>query len=361
MKVLTVVGARPQFVKAAAVSRAFLANNTIQEIIVHTGQHYDPNMSDIFFTEMEIPQPHYNLNISGSSHGAMTGRMIEGLEEIMLKEKPDLILVYGDTNSTLAGSIAASKIHIPVAHVESGLRSYNMRMPEEVNRIVTDRLSSFLFCPTRQSITNLQQEAFDQFNTKIIFSGDVMFDAALYYEAKSDEHTAILDSLQLTSGSFVLATIHRAENTDVPGRLQEIFAAFQELATGIDVVLPLHPRTRKLLEVHQIQISGVKIIDPVGYMDMLQLVKNCKIVVTDSGGLQKEAYFFKKGCITTRDETEWVELVENGYNILTGADKKRILDAYAVMQSRSISHEHNLYGQGDASGVIRDELLKAFH
>ncbi|WP_341838419.1 UDP-N-acetylglucosamine 2-epimerase (non-hydrolyzing) [Chitinophaga pollutisoli] len=358
MRILTVVGARPQFVKAAAVSRALLKNEKIKEIIVHTGQHFDNNMSDVFFQEMDIPRPDYNLQIHSGSHGAMTGRMMEGLEEIMLKEKPDYILIYGDTNSTLAGAITASKIHIPIAHVESGLRSFNLRMPEEVNRILADRLSSFLFCPTSQAIDNLKREGYDNFGGKIVFTGDVMFDAALYYTQKSEETSKILDTLALKDRPFILATIHRAENTDDAQNLSAIFNAFADLARECPVVLPLHPRTRKLIQSHNIPTTGVTLIDPVGYFDMLQLIRNSMLVITDSGGLQKEAYFFGKPCITTRNETEWTELVTHGYNILTGADSRKILEAFQQMRDKQITSDDNLYGKGDASDKIAQALLQ---
>lgn len=357
MRILTVVGARPQFVKAAAVSRALLKNEKIKEIIVHTGQHFDNNMSDVFFQEMDIPRPDYNLQIHSGSHGAMTGRMMEGLEEIMLKEKPDYVLIYGDTNSTLAGAVTASKIHIPIAHVESGLRSFNMRMPEEVNRILADRLSAFLFCPTSQAIDNLKREGYDNFGGKIVFSGDVMFDAAMYYTQKSEENSKILDTLALKGKPFILATIHRAENTDNAQNLSAIFSAFTTLAHECPVVLPLHPRTRKLIQSHNISTAGVTLIDPVGYFDMLQLIRNARLVITDSGGLQKEAYFFGKPCITTRNETEWTELVTYGYNILTGADSNKILEAYQQMRDKQITSDDNLYGQGDASDKIAQALF----
>ncbi|RAJ10523.1 UDP-GlcNAc3NAcA epimerase [Chitinophaga skermanii] len=352
MKILTVIGARPQFVKAAAVSRKIKEQSTLSEIIVHTGQHYDENMSEVFFREMDIPKPNFNLQINNSSHGAMTGKMIEGLEEIMLREKPDTILIYGDTNSTLAGAIAASKIHIPIAHVEAGLRSFNMRMPEEVNRILADRLSSYLFCPTQQAISNLKNEGYDNIPSKIIFSGDVMFDAALYYTDKSKETSKILSRLNIAAGEFILTTIHRAENTDSIENLQSIFKALRILAKDSTIVLPLHPRTSKFIQNHQIDTSNIIIIEPVGYFDMLQLIQNAHLVITDSGGLQKEAYFFQKPCITTREQTEWVELVDNGYNILTGADADKIIAGYNTMKGKSISLDKNLYGQGNAAEGI---------
>lgn len=340
MKIITIVGARPQFVKAAVVSRAFATDKSIEEIIIHTGQHFDANMSDIFFDEMKIPKPKYNLGISGLTHGAMTGEMLKGVEEILLKEKPDWVLVYGDTNSTLAGALAASKLHIKVAHVEAGLRSFNMLMPEEINRILTDRISTFLFCPTETAVQNLKKEGFDHFENKIINTGDVMLDAVNFYSEYAPECPY--------KEKFLLATIHRAENTDSLPRLKNIFAAFNEIAKEMKVVLPLHPRTKKILEQNQIETKSIAIIDPVGYFEMLSLLKGCTVVATDSGGLQKEAYFFNKPCITLRDETEWVELIENGHNVLVGADiDKIVVEAKIAMNKKNQAHD-NLYGTGVA-------------
>jgi len=294
MKVITIIGARPQFVKAATVSRE-LKKAGIVEILVHTGQHFDHNMSQVFFDEMEIPRPHYNLEISGLNHGAMTGRMLEKIEEVLVKEKPDYVLVYGDTNSTLAGALAAVKLHIPVAHIEAGLRSFEMKMPEEVNRILTDRISKILFCPTQTAIHNLNQEGFQHFDCKVVLSGDVMFDAVNYYQSKIKTHATVIKTLQLEEKPFVLATLHRAENTNDPMRLKSICEAFNEINQEVNIVLPLHPRTKAFLENHHIPIQA-HIIEPVGYFDMLELIKNCQLVLTDSGGLQKEAYFFEKFC-----------------------------------------------------------------
>ena len=302
MKIVTVIGARPQFIKAATVSRAFHQTGA-QEIIIHTGQHFDANMSEVFFQEMEIPKPHYHLDISNLSHGAMTGRMLEKIEQILISEKPDYVLVYGDTNSTLAGALAAAKLHIPIAHVEAGLRSFDMKMPEEVNRILTDRISSILFCPTQAAITNLNQEGFQHFNNRIVLSGDVMYDAVLFYQQKAKEVSTILGRENLTKNGFVLATIHRAENTNDPARLHEIVNALNEIHLHQPVVLPIHPRTKAYLQSNQIDLN-VKMIDPVGYFDMLSLLDNCSLVLTDSGGLQKEAFWFRKHCITLRDQTE---------------------------------------------------------
>lgn len=359
MKILTVIGARPQFIKAGSVSREIIrqqqAGADIQEVIVHTGQHYDANMSDVFFDEMQIPKPGYFLGIGGKSHGAMTGQMIEKIEEVLLKEKPDWLMVYGDTNSTLAGAIAASKLHIKIAHVEAGLRSFNMAMPEEVNRILTDRMSTLLFCPTQAAMDNLKTEAIDAWNTsaKAILAGDVMQDGALFYKDLAQKP----NSIDIGS-EFVLCTIHRAENTDDPQRLASIIDALNEIALHKKVVLPLHPRTRHILEKSDFDISNLTIIDPVGYLNMVWLISNCSLVMTDSGGLQKEAYFFKKHCITLRDETEWVELVDAGVNRLVGANKKAIWETFNNCRDYDGSlFSADLYGAGMASNKIIDILL----
>ncbi len=355
MKLVTVIGARPQFIKAAVVSRCIRDSypDAIRELIVHTGQHYDANMSDIFFQQMDIPKPDYSLNISGLNHGAMTGQMLEKIEETLLNEKPDCVLVYGDTNSTLAGALAAKKLHIPLAHVEAGLRSYNMKMPEEINRILTDRISDFLFCPTDQAVANLKKEAYGQLDVVVIKSGDVMQDAAIFYAQRD-----VAIPVEVNPG-FVLATIHRAENTDDPKRLQSIFSALTQIAASRQVVLPLHPRTKALLEKHQITFdqSRISLIEPVGYLEMIALLKQCGFVMTDSGGLQKEAFFFKKMCLTLRDETEWVELVSNGFNFIVGSDKDRILSGVEQVLHGQPDFTVDLYGGGKAGGVIVKELL----
>jgi UDP-GlcNAc3NAcA epimerase len=355
MKLVTILGARPQFVKAATVSRE-LKKVGVHEVIVHTGQHFDANMSQIFFDEMEIPQPDYNLEISGLNHGAMTGRMLEKIEEVLVKEKPEYVLVYGDTNSTLAGALAASKLHIPVAHVEAGLRSYEMRMPEEVNRILTDRISSILLCPTTTAIKNLEAEGYKNFNCKVVLSGDVMFDAVQYYQSKIESHSTIIEKENLTHKPFVLATLHRAENTNDAKRLLEICDAFNEINQKVKVVLPLHPRTKSFLANQNIQLNA-HIIDPVGYFDMLALLKNCKMVLTDSGGLQKEAYFFEKFCITLRDQTEWTELLEAGVNVLAGADRKKIVNLFNDNISQVIKLKEGLYGRGHAASIIANHFV----
>lgn len=350
MKIVTVLGARPQFIKAATVSRA-LKQERIQEIIVHTGQHFDRNMSEVFFEEMEIPRPDYNLEIAGLSHGAMTGRMLEQVENVLLKEKPDCVLVYGDTNSTLAGALAASKLHIPVAHVEAGLRSFEMKMPEEINRILTDRISRYLFCPTSTAVANLKNEGFESFNAEIIQSGDVMYDAVLFYKERISEKSTILKLADLIGKSFVLATIHRAENTDDLSRLRSICEALNQIHTNVNVVLPIHPRTQAILDKNNIQVN-FNLIDPVGYFDMLALLQNCEMVMTDSGGLQKEAYFFKKYCITLRDQTEWVELVDAGVNSLVGANTQHILSTFHANLGKSLYTSSPLYGDGHASDKV---------
>jgi UDP-GlcNAc3NAcA epimerase len=357
MKIVTIVGARPQFIKAAALSRELAKHDSIEEVIVHTGQHFDANMSDIFFEEMEIPKPKYNLDINSVGHGAMTGRMLEGIEKILLDEKPNLLLVYGDTNSTVAGALAAKKIHIKVAHVEAGLRSFNMEMPEEVNRILTDRISDFLFCPTTTAIDNLQKEGYENIDTNIINCGDVMQDAAEFYALRSEEKSSVKSFNNLDS--FILCTLHRAENTDDPERLKDIIEALNELHKTTPIVLPLHPRTKGKIEALGTELK-VNLIDPVGYFDMIELLKNCSLVMTDSGGLQKEAFFFKKNCVTMRDQTEWVELLENDVNILVGADKEAILNGVKTMLNKDSNFDLNLYGNGKACSNIVAELMKSF-
>lgn len=352
MKILTIVGARPQFVKAAVVSRELALNSKIKELILHTGQHFDKNMSDIFFEEMEIPTPNYNLNINGLSHGAMTGQMLEGIENVCTIEKPDFVMVYGDTNSTIAGALAAKKMGIGVIHIEAGLRSFNMNMPEEINRILTDRISDILFCPTETAIMNLKNEGIVNGKVMVVNNGDVMQDAAIYYAQKSSKKSTILSQLNLKSKEFLLATIHRQENTDSPERLNSIIHALNQIAIEMPVIVPMHPRTKKIIERDNLSIS-FRMIDPIGYFDMLELLKHCRLVLTDSGGLQKEAYFFNKYCVTLRDETEWVELIQNGFNQLVGADKQAILNAFQQYVNKPFSKNIDLYGGGKASENIR--------
>ena len=350
MKILTIIGARPQFVKAATVSREIKNHPDITEIIVHTGQHFDKNMSDIFFEEMNIPKPHYNLDINSVGHGAMTGRMLEGIEEICINEKPDVVMVYGDTNSTLAGALAAKKLHIKVAHVEAGLRSFNMDMPEEINRILTDRISDVLLCPTQQAIENLKKEGFDNFPCKIELTGDVMQDAAMYYSQFSHEKSTIINEEHLEHEKYVLVTIHRQENTDDLDKLRQIISALNTLQKErVRVVLPLHPRTKKIIESNNIAID-FSIIPPVGYFDMIELIKHAKMVITDSGGLQKEAFFFQKQCITVREQTEWVELIDGEFNRLLPAEKiSDLVQVFDSVSAVNVDFSINLYGKGKAS------------
>ncbi len=350
MKIITIIGARPQFIKAAALSREISNHNNIEEIIVHTGQHFDANMSEIFFEQMEIPSPQYNLNINGLGHGAMTGQMLEKIEEVLIKEKPDWVLIYGDTNSTIAGALAAKKLHIKVAHVEAGLRSFNMKMPEEVNRILTDRISDILFCPTETAIDNLQKEGYDNIDCKIVKSGDIMQDAAIFYSKKEQNPNIEIPK------EFILATIHRAENTDDINRLGAILGALNEIGEKTPVILPLHPRTAKIIQDSDFVIKNLTIIDPVGYLEMVYMLKRCKLVMTDSGGLQKEAFFFTKPCLTMRDETEWVELIENNFNILVGANKEIIINTNNNYKFNT-NFNVDLYGNGSAAKSIVNSLI----
>lgn len=353
MKIVTVIGARPQFIKAAVVSRAIAAHKDIKEVIVHTGQHFDANMSDIFFEEMCIPKPDYNLNVNGLGHGAMTGQMLEKIEVVLLQEKPDWVLVYGDTNSTIAGALAAKKLHIKVAHVEAGLRSFNMDMPEEINRILTDRISDILFCPTETAVNNLKKEGYENINCRIVRNGDVMQDAALFYAGRAERPKADIPE------DFVLCSVHRAENTDDPERLRNIFSALEEISKTCRVVLPLHPRTKGKLSAigYDTNNSHILFIEPVGYLEMVWMLKHCRLVMTDSGGLQKEAYFFDKYCITLRDETEWVELVKYGYNFLAGDDKGKIISLYNhISDKNNIEQKTPLYGNGNAGDLIVETL-----
>ncbi|MDD3567537.1 MAG: UDP-N-acetylglucosamine 2-epimerase (non-hydrolyzing) [Bacteroidales bacterium] len=353
MSIITIVGARPQFVKAGTVSRA-LRSAGLKEVIVHTGQHFDYNMSQVFFDDMEIPKPDYNLEIHSLSHGAMTGRMLEAIEKVLVTEKPKVVLVYGDTNSTLAGALAAQKLGIPVAHVEAGLRSFNMAMPEETNRILTDRISTYLFCPTQVAVNNLKAEGFDNFGCNIHIVGDVMLDAALYYGERSAQKSKIVRALNLDP-NFVLATMHRQENTDSPENLKGIIDALNTIHNERQVVVPLHPRAKKIIEGSGLKVNFTT-VPPVGYFDMIELLKHCALVITDSGGLQKEAFFFKKGCVTLRAETEWTELVEGGFNILAGANPSQILTSYNQIMNKYQNFSVNLYGMGDASSRIADVL-----
>jgi UDP-GlcNAc3NAcA epimerase len=359
MKIVTVVGARPQFIKAAAVSRAIAEyskkneNKSVKEIIVHTGQHYDENMSNVFFDELEIPTPDYNLGIGSGSHGVQTGRMLEAIEAVLLKEKPDYVLVYGDTNSTLAGALAAVKLHIPVAHVEAGLRSFNRIMPEEINRVLTDHASDILFAPTQTAVDNLHREGISEERINLV--GDVMYDAALYYGEKAQKKSNILKKLGLKDKGYILATIHRAENTDNPSRLQAIVEGFCEVSKEIPVVFPVHPRTYNALErngfLRKARTSLI-MIEPVGYLDMVMLEQNARLIATDSGGVQKEAFFYRVPCVTLRTETEWVELVELGWNFLCPPIDTVSVSRGIIKSIKSIGDVSSIFGDGDAAKSI---------
>jgi len=368
IKILTILGARPQFIKAATVSRAISLHNEkgylrIQEVIVHTGQHYDFKMSNIFFDEMNIPHPDYQLECGNLNHGAMTGRMLGEIEEIILKEKPDHVLVYGDTNSTLAGALAASKLHVPLSHVEAGLRSFNMAMPEEVNRILTDRVSSHLFCPSATAVDNLKKEGFPfqtaNSNTQNIYIvGDVMYDATLFY-ANIAKNTVFLKNWDLCEKNYVLCTVHRAENTDNPERLISIFSALQEIAKSLPVVLPLHPRTQNLLKMKggSKLLESITILEPVSYLEMQRLEMGAKVILTDSGGIQKEAFFHGVPCITLRDETEWVETVDLGWNQLVGSDQENLFSAFNKSKDTLPNISSSVYGCGDAATKCVEHLM----
>ena len=351
-KIVSIVGARPQFIKAAALSRVL--RKTCSEILVHTGQHYDTNMSAIFFDRLNIPRPDYDLEVGSGSHGKQTGLMMQRLEDVLLNEKPELVLIYGDTNSTLAGALCASKLHIPLAHVEAGLRSYNWQMPEEINRVLADRCSQLLFCPTEAACTNLEKE---NITKGVYWTGDVMYDAALYYAEWADKESDILSRLHLSSSEYMLCTIHRASNTDQKGNLSNIVHALTESAKTI--VFPAHPRTMKLLKKYDllpiIENSNIKLIEPVDYLDMIQLEKNAKMIITDSGGVQKEAYFYQVPCITLREETEWVETIIDGWNRLVGSNMEKILEAMEAKPNSKESFEY--YGKGNAC----DNILQLIH
>lgn len=354
MKIVSIVGARPQFIKASAVSRAIDEHNkkspdcTIVERIVHTGQHYDENMSQIFFDELRIARPAINLKVGSGSHGEQTAKMLQRIEAVLIKERPDCCLVYGDTNSTLAGALAAAKLHIPVAHVEAGLRSFNRRMPEEINRVVADHLSTLLFCPTDTAKENLTKEGITKGVHQV---GDVMYDSVLFNAKLAEQSSIIMQRLGLRRKSFYLATIHRAENTDNAERMDGILSAFGQI--DLPVVLPMHPRTRKVLSEDLAKISpNVRVIEPVSYLDMLMLEKNASLILTDSGGVQKESYWFNVPCVTLRDETEWVETVEAGWNVLAGADRQRILDAVKENKNKPVAYDRALYGDGHSAERI---------
>jgi len=378
LKIVTIIGARPQIIKAAALSRAIkhYYSDQINEIIVHTGQHYDQNMSEVFFGELDIPRPHYNLNVGSASHGTQTARMTEGIEKILLDEKPDYLVLYGDTNSTLAGAVAASKIHVPVAHIEAGLRSFNKLMPEEINRILCDHCSTLLFSPTETGYQNLVNEGFNPKNQApfsadnpgIYHCGDVMYDNSLYFSSLASKKSDILQKHGLRKENFVLCTIHRNNNTDEPKRLQSIFEALLEIVkvSGKQIVLPLHPRTSKLLKVNLteklfsdiVAQRLIKLMEPVSFLDMIALEQNASHVITDSGGVQKEAYFFKKPCIILRPETEWKEIVSVGAAQIADASKSRILEAWNHFAQNPPTHFPDIFGNGEAARFIAGELLK---
>ena len=352
MKILTIVGARPQFIKAAAVSRVVNSfKGKVEEIIVHTGQHFDTNMSGVFFAEMDIPKPKHNLDIHGVNHGTMTGRMLEGIERIICSEKPDWVLVYGDTNSTLAGALAAAKLQVKVAHVEAGLRSFNMKMPEEINRILTDRISDLLFCPTDIAVKNLKNEGISK---GIIRTGDIMADAFFHYRTLAS--TKKNHQLIVKDSRYALATIHRAENTDNPDTLRAIFQGLEKINEFLPIILPLHPRTRLKLKEFEIK-TKIQIIEPLGYLDMINLLDNCSIVLTDSGGLQKEAYLSEKPCATLRPETEWVELIEIGVNVLVGNDAEKLYQTAINFIKKPPHFAKGLYGDGKAAHQIVETML----
>ena len=375
MKLVTIIGARPQIIKAAALSRAIKTHyaDRIQEVIVHTGQHYDENMSQVFFDELQIPHPDYNLHVGSASHGVQTAHMTEGIEEILLKEKPDFIVLYGDTNSTLAGAVAAAKIHVPIVHIEAGLRSFNKAMPEEINRIVCDHCSTLLFSPTLAGVENLKREGFPMGNDgpytidnpKVYHCGDIMYDNSLHFAAIAEEKTDIIRPLELTVQPYILATIHRDTNTDHPERLSAIFRSIIKLSEECQVVLPLHPRTAKLLKTNldetlQKQIfscQNIKLIPPVSFLEMIALERHALLVMTDSGGVQKEAYFFKKPCIILRPETEWVEIVETGNAVLADADEGRIMQAWQHFKGSPPTVFPEIFGDGHAAEFMLEKML----
>ncbi|MDY0101550.1 MAG: UDP-N-acetylglucosamine 2-epimerase (non-hydrolyzing) [Lentimicrobium sp.] len=378
VKILTVIGARPQIIKAAALSRAIAKDfpNRIHEVIVHTGQHYDANMSQVFFEELGIPKPDYNLGVGSGPHGRQTARMIEGLETILTDEQPDFLVLYGDTNSTLAGAITASKLRIPIAHIEAGLRSFNKSMPEEINRIMCDHASTLLFSPTATGFANLVREGFkigtlptySSDNPKIYHCGDVMYDNTLYFAEVAEKKSKVLETYGLDKGNYLLSTIHRDNNTDIPERLNAIFEAIDSFSRHreIQVVLPMHPRTANLLKqnltpelynsVHSNNL--IKIIPPVSFLDMTRLEKNARIILTDSGGVQKEAYFFEKPCVIARSETEWIEIVEAGAGIIADADSERITNAMASFLDNPPTHYPKVFGDGEAARFICGEMVK---
>lgn len=378
MKLANIVGARPQFIKVAPVLKAINEyrnsnpSRLVSDVLIHTGQHYDYAMSQVFFDELGLKAPDYHLGVGSGTHGYQTGEMLKRIEEVLVREKPDIVMVYGDTNSTLAGALAAAKLHIPVAHVEAGLRSFNRKMPEEINRVLTDHVSDFLFCPTRTAVENLRREGFTNILTDgklisypvnfhplssvpvVINTGDVMYDAVLIYSELAERRSNILQKLGLEPECYTLATVHRAENTDEIERLKNILEGFRRIAwEGVPVVFPVHPRTRKAIQDLPINLSssGLKLMDPVSYLDMLVLEKNARVILTDSGGVQKEAFFFRVPCVTLRDETEWVETVDAGWNILVGCDPERIVRT--ALEARPGVKSSWPYGDGRAGESFR--------
>ncbi len=360
LKVLTVVGARPQFIKAAMVSHELRECAGLRDLIVHTGQHYDRNMSDVFFDELDIPKPDYNLSIGSATQGTQTGRMLEALEDVLMEQKPNCVVVYGDTNSTLAGALAAVKLHIPVVHVEAGLRSFNRRMPEEINRILVDHASDLLLVPTETAMRNLMCEGFEQDRVHLV--GDVMYDAALFYAKKAEAASVILERLGLARKAYVLATVHRAENTDNPKRLKRIFEALAVVSREVPVVVPMHPRTQAALQqegTYGKTTDSICVIEPVGYLDMVMLEKNALLIATDSGGIQKEAFFHGVPCITLRDETEWTELVETGWNrIVSPTSCPAIVEAIESTLSSSGGSDTSPYGDGTAAAKTAQQIVE---
>jgi UDP-GlcNAc3NAcA epimerase len=377
IKLVTIIGARPQIIKAAALSRAIRQkfSDKINEIIVHTGQHYDENMSNVFFEELQIPKPDYNLNIGSGKHGEQSAKMISGIEEILVKEKPNFIILYGDTNSTLAGAVASSKIHIPVVHIEAGLRSFNKRMPEELNRIICDHCSTYLFPPTETGFTNLMNEGFKKTsppytidNPGIFKYGDIMYDNTLYFSEIAEKKSAILNTLNITKNNFLLATVHRDYNTDNEKVLIEILKSFNHISTEYQqkIIFPIHPRTLKIIK----SLSGNKEVDlflnnrliqkiePVSFLDMILLEKHASLILTDSGGVQKEAYFFNKPCIILRTETEWVEIMKTGKAVLTASSYEKIISAFNVLYEQEESEFPKIFGKGNTAELICKELLK---
>ena len=364
MKITTIIGARPQFIKAAVVNRAVQKHNMggkrpeIHEFIVHTGQHYDDNMSAVFFRELNIPEPNLNLGIGSGPHGQQTGQMLIRIEEVLLSEKPNWVLVYGDTNSTLAGALAAAKLRIPIAHVEAGLRSFNRGMPEEYNRVLTDHCSDLLFCPTQTAIHNLKNEGITE---GVYWVGDVMYDSVLYNINLAERNSRILEKLNLRPKGYALATVHRSENTDEPKRLKSILSALDKIAQNeCHVIVPLHPRTRKKLSMSiSYPLNNLVLIDPVSYLDMLLLEKQAKVILTDSGGVQKEAFWFEVPCVTLRNETEWFETVEAGWNFLAGTDNLSIIKAFNAASDSVLKTPPKFFGDGNASNLILQYLISA--